>query len=82
MPCMHILWPEIYAQSHSDNGHVHVTAPVPAHAFAQSCPTMSLLLGRAPHGAANAFTVCIYLLFPPQLHPLLDILYQRNYTVE
>ena len=24
----------------------------------------------------------IYLLLPPRLHPLLDILYQRNYTVE
>jgi len=37
------LWPEVYAQSHSDNGHVHATAPCSAHALAQARPTMSYI---------------------------------------
>ena len=32
-----------YAQSHSDNGHVHATAPSSAHALAQARPTMSYI---------------------------------------
>ena len=32
-----------YAQSHSDNGHVHATAPCFAHALTQARPTMSCI---------------------------------------
>jgi len=32
-----------YAQSHSDNGHVHATAPCSAHALTQIRPTMSCI---------------------------------------
>ena len=39
----HILWPEVYAQSHSDNGHVLATAPCSVHALAQAHPTMSYI---------------------------------------
>jgi len=32
-----------YAQSHSDNGHVHAIAPCSAHALTQARPTMSYI---------------------------------------
>ena len=32
-----------YAQSHSDSGHVHATAPCSVHALAQARPTMSYI---------------------------------------
>jgi len=37
----HILSPE--SQSHSDNGHVHATAPCSVCAFAHARPTMSCI---------------------------------------
>ena len=33
----------LYAQSHSDNGHVHATAPCSAHVLAPARPTMSYI---------------------------------------
>jgi len=41
-----ILWPDFYAQSHSDNDHVHVhaTDPCSADALAQARPTMSYII--------------------------------------
>ena len=40
---MSVLWPKVYAKSHSDNGHVHATAPCSAHALTQARPTMSYI---------------------------------------
>ena len=41
--CMSVLWPEVYAQSYSDNSHVHATVPCSTHALAQARPTMSYI---------------------------------------
>ena len=49
-----------YAQLHSDNGHVHATAPCFAHALAQARPTMSCI----PLVAASMFDCNLYLTSP------------------